>query len=84
MGSLAWVLYGLCRELKAVTLNPLPEACCGTLNGPLTVRRREEFVFALLNEGRGRPQCSWRRRRSLYSSSDPYEGARGASSDGAV
>ncbi len=48
-GELASILCGPCREVKAVALDPLPEACGGTLNGLLSVRR-EEFVLALLDE----------------------------------
>jgi hypothetical protein len=47
-GGLASILCGPYREVKAVTLDPLPEACGGALNGLLSVGR-EEFVRALLD-----------------------------------
>jgi hypothetical protein len=52
--ELAWILCGPCREVKVIVLDPLPEACCGALNGLLSVRR-EKFVLALLDEGSPMP-----------------------------
>lgn len=48
-GELTSILYGPCREARAVALDPLPEACCGALNELLSVRR-EKFVLALLDD----------------------------------
>ena len=52
--ELASILCGPCREVKVIVLDPLPEACCGALNGLLSVRR-ERFVLALLDEGSPMP-----------------------------
>lgn len=49
VGELASILCGPCREVKAVALDPLPEACGWALNGLLSVRR-EEFVLATQDE----------------------------------
>lgn len=54
-GELASMLYGPCREVRRVTLDPLPEACSGALNGLLSVRR-EEFVLALLGDASSTPR----------------------------
>jgi hypothetical protein len=52
--ELTSILSGPCREVKAIVLDPLPEACCGALNGLLSVRR-EKFVVALLDKGSPMP-----------------------------
>ena len=52
--ELASILCRPCREVKVIVLDPLPEACCGALNGLLSVRR-EKFVLALLEEGSPMP-----------------------------
>ena len=55
VGELTSVLYGPCRKVKRVALDPLPEACGGALNSLLSVRR-EKFVRGLLGENASTPR----------------------------
>ena len=46
-GELASVLYGPCRDVGHVSLDPLPEIVCGRTVGLVSLSRRD-FVEALL------------------------------------
>ena len=47
-GELASVLYGPCRDVEQVSLDPLPDMVCGEMVG-LVSMSREDFVGALLS-----------------------------------